>query len=457
MQPPQKAKLGFWTATSIVTGNMIGSGIFLLPSALAMYGGISLGGWVFSALGSLALAYVFASLAKYVKGSGGPYIYSRHAFGKLTGFMVAWGYWICIIAANAAIAIALVSYLSVFFPILKQQENVSALATLFFLWLLVLVNLLGIKYAGRLSFITTLLKLLPLIAIGIVGCFYLQPNHFQPFNLSQDSNFGAVAATAALTMWAFLGLESASNIAGEVENPEKNIPRATVLGTLIAAVVYISGSIAVMGLVAPDVLINSNAPYADAAAILWGDMGYYIFAVCAVISCFGALNGWTLCVGQVAKALAEDELFPKLFAEQSKRGVPTKGIVISTAIVSCLVLMNYNQSLVEQFSLVILLSTLTTVLPYVVCTLGHMSMSYGNDSTIRQNPNSLSLLQWVITLIAFLFSLWIISNIGLKTISLGIGLLIIGLPIYFLMERKQKYDNHLLAPCERTIKRESNK
>ncbi|NQZ09558.1 MAG: amino acid permease, partial [Algicola sp.] len=258
-----KRALGFWTATSLVTGNMIGSGIFLLPASLALFGGISLWGWLISACGSLALAFVFANLARTIKGSGGPYVYIQHGLGDMPGFLMAWGYWLSIIAANAAIAIALVSYLSVFIPSLKEQGIVTALVTLGFIWALAAVNIRGIKQAGQVQLTTTLLKIIPLVAISVVGLFYIEPAHFEPWNLSSESSFSAVSATAALTMWAFLGMESATIAAGEVKDPQKNVPRAAMLGTLLAAAIYIPGCIVVMGLIDPATLAQSSAPFAD--------------------------------------------------------------------------------------------------------------------------------------------------------------------------------------------------
>ncbi|NQY65165.1 MAG: amino acid permease [Alteromonadaceae bacterium] len=428
-----KGCLGLWTATSMVTGNMIGSGIFLLPSALALYGSISIAGWIFSSLGSLTLAYVFANLAKYVRGSGGPYIYTRTAFGELLGFSVAWGYWICIIAANAAIAIALVSYLSVFIPGLKEQGIVTASTTLGLLWLLVAINLKGVKQAGKLQLTTTILKLIPLVFISLFGCFYLNVEHFVPWNLSGSSDISAISASAALTMWAFLGLESANNLYDEVKDPEKNVPKAALMGTVIAATVYILGSIAVMGLIEPDKLAKSSAPFADAAALLWGSWGYYLIGLCAVISCFGTLNGWTLCIGQIPMAAAKDGLFPKMFAEKSRNDVPVKGIVFSTILVSVLVLMNYNESLVSQFTFVILLSTFATVLPYLLCSFAHLYMSISNKTKLAYTP-----INNMLTLIAILFSCWIILNIGTDTIVLGMFLLLTGLPVFMWMKRKNK-------------------
>ncbi|WP_371372605.1 amino acid permease [Thalassotalea aquiviva] len=425
----KKAPLGLWTATSLVTGNMVGSGIFLLPAALGVFGGISLLGWIFTTLGAMTLAYVFANLARHINGSGGPFIYTQQAFGDFWGFMVAWGYWFCIVSANAAIAIALVSYLTVFVPILAENNLYAAITTLAIIWFLVWVNLRGVKEAGQLQLVTTLVKVLPLLVIAIVGLFYINPDHFSPFNLSQESNLSAISATAAITMWAFLGLESANIPANEIRDPKKNVPRAAILGTLIAAMIYIPVTIAVMGLIEPAELAQSNAPFAQAAAILFGSWAYYFIAAIAVISCFGALNGWTLCLGQVSLAPAKQGLFLQSFAKTSKRGVPAKAIVYSTVLVSLIVLMNFHRSLVEQFTFVILLSTLTSLLPYLVCTIVNLWL-------IKHKRNNLSHIKGHIALscIACGFSLWIIINTGFEAIAWGLVLLLCGIPLYFYLQ-----------------------
>ncbi len=423
METQQKAPLGFWAATSMVTGNMIGSGIFLLPASLAVFGGISLAGWLFSTAGSILLALVFAGLARQVRGSGGPYLYTRAGFGEVPGFLVAWGYWISIVATNAAIAIALVSYLSVLWPALTNHAGWSTLVTLGFVWLLVAVNIRGIREAGNVQLVSTVLKILPLLAVGAVGLFYLEPAHFQPWNLSDQSAFSAVTATAALTVWAFLGLESANIPASEVEDSVLNVPRAAVAGTVIAAVVYIPGTIAVMGLISPAELAQSNAPFADAAALLWGPWGYYLIGAGAIISCFGALNGWTLCLGQIPMAAAADDLFPKFFGEKSSTGTPAKGIVVSSIFVSLLVLMNASESLVNQFTHVILLATLAALLPYLLCSLARLTIAI-------KTGEPLSFLDVLVSLLAAAFSIWAIMGTGMETIYWGAFLLMLGLPVH---------------------------
>ena len=423
--------LGFWSATSMVAGNMIGSGIFLLPAALATFGGISIIGWIFSAVGSILLALVFAGLARQIRGSGGPYLYTQAGFGDAPSFFVAWGYWISIIATNAAIAIALVSYLSAFWPTIASQGLLSTGVTLIFVWSLVIVNVRGVRLAGRVQLTTTVLKILPLIAVAAFGLFSLEPSYFQPFNLSNQSDFSALTATASLTMWAFLGMESANIPAADVENATRTVPRAAVAGTCIAALVYIPGTVAVMGLISPEELVQSNAPFAEAAATLWGPWGYNLIGLGAIVSCFGALNGWTLCLGQIPMAAAKDKLFPRVFAKKSKYGTPAKGLVISSVLVSLLVLMNASESLVNQFTFVILLATLAALLPYLLCALARIFIA-------ARSHQSLSILEFSVCILAAIFSIWAITGTGLETIFWGAILFIAGLPIYIWIIRRSR-------------------
>ncbi|MEM6807312.1 MAG: amino acid permease, partial [Bacteroidota bacterium] len=295
----EKGKIGLWESTSLVLGNMIGSGIFLLPASLAFYGGISLWGWIVSSLGALLLAKVFSKLSKLYPKTGGPYVYARKGLGDFAGFLVAWGYWISVCVTNAAIAVAMLSYLTVFFPILGEEPLIAAGLGLAVIWGLSLLNMQGVKGAGKLQLITTILKVAPLMLIAIFGLFYMDWSHFSPFNLSEKTALEAITETATLTLFAFLGIECASIPADNIKNPEKTIPAATQWGTYIAITVYILSSMVLLGVLAPEALQHSKAPFADAAALMWGESARIIVAIAAIISTFGALNGWILIQGQI--------------------------------------------------------------------------------------------------------------------------------------------------------------
>jgi APA family basic amino acid/polyamine antiporter len=406
---------------------MIGSGVFLLPASLAVYGGISVVGWLVTATGALLLALVFARLSRVMPTAGGPYAYSRRGFGDFAGFLVAWGYWISIWTSNAAIAVAFVSYLTVFWPALATSGILAASVALVAIWLLSWVNSAGVRNAGWVQLVTTVLKLVPLLTIAALGLFFFNLDHFYPFNLSGGSNFSAITATIALTLWAFLGLESATIPADDVDDPGRTIPRATMLGTVIAASVYILGTVAVMGIVAPGGLAASNAPFADAARVLWGDWAGYAVGAGAAISCFGALNGWIMLQGQIPLAAARDGLFPAVFGKTSSRGTPVLGILLSSGLVTVLISMNYTKGLVEQFSFIILLAALNTLVAYTLSSLGQLMIYIKERDRFRGQRLMGSS---IIAVLAFCYSVWAIAGAGRDIVYLGFLLLVAGIPVY---------------------------
>lgn len=420
-------KLGLWMVTALVVGNMVGSGIFLLPASLGPYGGISIVGWLVSSAGAVAMALVFSRLARMTRRSGGPYTYTREGFGDFPGFIVAWGYWISIWTTNAAIAVAFVSYMTVFWPGLSDSNSLKAVLGLATIWLLTGINVFGVHTAGVVQLVTTVLKLIPLLGIAVFGVFYVDSANFTPFNASEGSTFSAVTATVALTLWAFLGLESGTTPSEHVVDPEKTIPRATILGTLSTAVIYIFGTVAVMGVMRPEALASSNAPFADAARVMWGSWAGYAVGAGAVISCFGALNGWLLLQGQIPYAAARDGLFPARFGKLSSRDTPAFGLIFSSLLASGLLLMNFSRSLVEQFTFIILLATLNTLVPYIFCSLSEIMMRLRKPEKFNGPRLRGSV---ALSLAAFAYSIWAIAGAGPEIVYWGFLLLMTGVPVY---------------------------
>jgi APA family basic amino acid/polyamine antiporter len=415
-----RRSLGLAATTSMVIGNMVGSGVFLLPASLAAYGRYSLWGWIVSTAGALLLARVFSRLARRTPLAGGPYAYPREVFGDFAGFLLAWMYWISIAASVAAIAVAFASYAATFVPLLGRSKLAGAAAALAASWLLTGVNILGVRAAGRLQLITTVLKISPLLLFALWGVFYFNP-HLLTAGTSGMSAPAAIDASAALTMWAFLGLECATIPADHVKDPQWTIPRATLYGTAIAAVFYILCTTAVMGIIPAAELTRSNAPFADAARLLWGGWAGDLIALAAIISCFGALNGWILMSGQFPQAAARDNLFPRLFAKDSRRGVPTQGLVFSTVVATLLIGMNYRRSLVSMFDVAILIATFFTLVPYMLCSLAELLLGRGNQARGRDV---------VLASLAFAFSLWATAGAGRDTLYWGTLLMLAGLPLY---------------------------
>ena len=429
-------KIGLWTSTALVVGNMIASGIFLLPVTLASFGAISLVGWVGSSIGAISLALLYSNLSKMIPNApGGPYAYTRAGMGEFASFLVAWGYWLSLWCCNAAIVVTFVSYLTVFFPVLGTNSFLSVGTALATIWLLTWVNTLGIKTAGVVQMVTTIMKLTPLVLVIAFGLFYINIDYFTPFNRSGQSDLAAITATITLTLFAFLGLESATVPSNKIRNPEKTIPRATVLGTLITMAVYVLGSVVVMGMVPHERLTASNAPFADAAEMIWGKGARGWVAFGAVISTFGALNGWILLQGQIPLAAATDKLFPAVFGRLNSRGVPTLGMSIGTVLISALIFMNFTKGLTDTFTFIVLLGTMTVLLPYLFSATAYGLMIMQNKFWKRQ-----SLTKIFLAAIAFAYSMWAIAGSGEEAVYWGFIATLCGIPVFVWMKQSHGHN-----------------
>lgn len=436
-RPKLKRSLGLWMATALVVGNMVGSGVFLLPSSLAAEAGpISIVALVLTGIGAMLLALVFANLGKAYPRTGGPYAYSRRAFGDFIGFQTAWGYWVAVWAGNAAIAIAFVSYGGVFWGELETNKLLAAGVGIGTIWLLTWVNILGARQSGITQVVTTILKFVPLMAIGIIGLFYVEGGNFTPWTPNGGA-WDGITSAAALTLWAFIGLESATVPAEEVKDPERNLPRATIYGTLITTAMYVLAIVAIMGIIPMERLAESGSPFALAASEIFGGGWGKVVAAIAMISTFGCLNGWILLQGRVPLAAAQDGLFPKKFAEVDPvRRTPVFGLIVSSLLVSGLMLMNYTDALVDQFTFFLLLATLTTLVPYAYSAAAEVQMFF-QDRALFSGRKLVR--DAVIAGFAFAYSVWAIWGAGYEIIAKGFLLLMAGIPVYvYLKWRKSE-------------------
>ena len=423
-------KIGLITSTALVVGNMIGAGIFILPASLSKYGGISLLGWVFTASGALILAKIFSNFSKIiVNKSGGPYLYSKQGFGDFIGFLVAWGYWISTWISNAAIAIAIIGGLSFFFPILQTNSVVAVSIGLSMIWFFTWINSKGMRTTGKIQLITTVLKLLPLVFVIIFGIFFFSLDNFPEFNMTGESNFTSFSLVAALTLYAFLGLESASIPAENIHTPEKIVPKATMYGTILSTCIYIFSTIVLFGILPTETLQNSPAPFAEAGEIIGGKYTGYFIAIGAIISGMGALNGWILILAQIPMAAAKDEMFPRIFKRKNKKGVPVLGLVVGSILSSVVMLMNFSENLVTQFTFIINLTVLACLVPYLF-----VSASYA-IVIIQNKIYTNSIVKTVLLgLFGFLYSLWAIYGSSAEVVFYGLLLLLLGIPFYVLMQ-----------------------
>lgn len=426
--------LGLWTLTALVAGNMIGSGIFLLPSSLAAFGTIGIVSWIITAIGTVMLALVFARLSRLLPRTGGPYVFCHETYGEFIGFQVAYNYWIALWVGNAAIAVTFVGYLAAFFPQIMNSNGLAFGLTVGTVWLITLINIIGIKRAGQVQVLTTILKLIPLILIAIFGLFYVKADNLTQFNVSGKPLFSALTAAATLTMWSFIGFESATVPADDVIEPQKNIPRATIIGTLIAAVVYIFTTTCVMGVVPIAELAKSTSPFAAAAMQMFGSWAKWLVAGAGAIACFGTLNGWVLMQGQIPLAAAKDNLFPPVFAKLTKTGTPAFGLIFSSILITLLLVMQYGANMVTLFTRIILLATLASLIPYIFTSVAEILLYYQRPE-LFSGKRLRSML--VLASLAFIYAFWAIWGSGEQTITYGLMLFLSGIPFYILLKGRQ--------------------
>ncbi|MGW7308291.1 amino acid permease [Streptomyces sp. NPDC054835] len=425
---------GLPVATALVVGNIIGGGIFLLPASVAPYGTISLVAFGILTLGALSLALVFGRLAHRHPQTGGPYVYARAAFGDFAGFLAAWSYWITTWVSNAALAVAAVGYLDVLVPI-HESTAATIGAALLVQWLPALANLAGTRYVGAVQLVATVLKFVPLLLVAVGGLFFFDSANLGPFRAGDTSALGAVSASAAILLFSYLGVESAAVSAGEVRDPRRNVGRATVLGTLGAAALYLLGTLAVFGTVAHDKLITSTAPFSEAVDVMFGgSWGGAAVACMALVSMVGALNGWTLLSAQAPYAAARDGLFPKAFTVK-RRGVPTVGVLVTVVLASLLTVYNYTAGTQGVFEMLVLVTTFTATVPYLLSTAAQVYFLLSGQGE-KVSPARLAR-DAVLAVAAFGFSLWLVAGSGYAAVYQGVLFLFAGVLVYAAMAARR--------------------
>ncbi|MFH8489298.1 amino acid permease [Streptomyces longisporoflavus] len=433
-------RFGLPIATCLVMGNIIGGGIFLLPASVAPFGTISLVAFGVLTAGAIALALVFGRLAQRDPRTGGPYVYARAAFGDFAGFLAAWSYWATAWVSNAALAVAAVGYLDVLIPV-GDHKWTACLAALVLQLLPALANFAGTRYVGAVQVVATVLKFLPLILVAVGGLFFFDSANLGPFQASGDSPAGAISASAAILLFSYLGVESAAVSAGEVRDPRRNVGRATILGTLGAALVYLLGTVAVFGTVAHDKLVGSTAPFSDAVNVMFGgSWGGTAVALAAVVSILGALNGWTLLSAQTPYAAARDGLFPAAFGKK-KRGVPTVGVLVTVVLASLLTVYNYTAGSSGVFESLVLITTFTATVPYLLATAAQI---YFLVSGQGERVNRARLVRdGILAGVAFGFSMWLVAGSGYAAVYQGILFLFAGVLVYaWMAARKERTATH---------------
>jgi putrescine:ornithine antiporter len=422
----EKKKMTLMQLTVIVAVNMMGSGIIMLPANMAKVGAISLLSWLVTAVGSMAIAYGFAQAGLFNQRPGGMSAYAEDAYGKSGFFMAFYLYFFSLAIGNVAIAISAVGYLATFFSWLSSTPIATCIGVIGLVWLTTVANFGGPRLTGKIGSITVWGVILPVGLLSIIGWFWFSGQTFaaawNPKGISIGEGFGS---SISLTLWAFLGMESAAQNSDAVENPKKNVPLACMLGTLGAAVIYILSTTVIQGIVPNAELMESTGPFGLAFAKMLNPTVGSIVMILAIMACLGSLLGWQFTISQTAKTASDDRMFPSVFSKVNTLGAPVAGMIIMGVVQSAMALCTISPSLNEQFSALVNLAVVTNVVPYVIALSALMVMMKNarvTEKVYRRNT--------FVALVAMLYSVYAIFASGKDAVLGGMLVMGIGYVIY---------------------------
>jgi APA family basic amino acid/polyamine antiporter len=445
--PP--SSLGLPSATALVIGSIIGTGVFTMPAVMAEAGTSSILTLGVISIGAVLLGIMFGQLTKRVPSSdGGLYAYARHEFGDFAGYLTAWCYWITAWAGNAAIVSSWVLYVESLIGVHRPSAWTSFGIALSGLWIPALINIAGVRQMAWFQNVTVILKFLPLLVVGVVGWFFVSAANFGPFNATGGSLYSGIAIAAGVALFSFIGVETASIAAARVRDPRRNVGRASVIGTAMSAVLYIAVTAAVMGLVAHDSLVGNGAPFVDAFQTMFGHARWVgkLVAATAVISGIGALNGWTLVTAEMPWAAAKDGLFPPQFAKTNRSGAPWFGIVVSTIVASALMGFAYSSKTgLTVFTYLVGLSVVTVAIPYFLSACAQLAYLVSR----RRRVNGWMLVRDLsIATASMLFSLWVTFAAGYQAVYQAMLLFLIGIPLYSFLKARRERLGQVVGPVD---------
>jgi putrescine:ornithine antiporter len=403
----ENKKMTVMQLTILTATNMIGAGIIMLPTQLAKVGTMSILSWLITASGALALAYAFSKCGMYSKKTGGMGGYAEYAFGKMGNFLANYTYGVSLLIANVAIAIMAIGYIAQYVNISLSPIEVSV-GTILILWLATVMNFGGAKNTGQINSITILGVVLPVAFVAIFGWFWFSTDiYVSAWNPNNFPVFEGVGMSISMTLWSFLGLESACANTEAVENPERNVPIAVFGGTIVAAIIYILSTNVIAGIVPNEALLASTGPFGLVFSQMLGGFAGKVVVLMMIVACFGSLLGWQFTIAQVFKSAADVGYFPKLFSKTTLSEVPIKGMLIITGLQSILALMTISPSLTKQFSVLVDLSVVTNIYPYILSMVGLIAIQKSiniNNAKVRTNN--------FIAILATIYSFYALYSIG---------------------------------------------
>lgn len=468
----QHQKLGLWLLTFLVVGNMVGSGIFMLPRQLAQAAGPAavITAWLFTGAGVLMLALVFGTLAvRKPELSGGPQLYAKALFREgsekslLAGYLATWGYWIANWAGNVGIITTFASYASAFLPIMTSQAElyhidainfslkvgnlVSFLVSSALLWGVHFIILRGVQGAGKLNFWATLAKIGGFIFFVLASLFAFQQSNLLPLTpprmdeLGQPVDIIAQIRNASLaTLWAFIGVESAVVFSSRARKPS-DVRWATVIGLFIAVLIYVGITILVMGTLKQEQLMVSEKPMADALSSIIGPSGSWIMSALVLLSLAGSMIGWVLLSAEIPYQAAKQRLFPSFFLRENKQGAPSTALFITNVMMQFLLFSILSKSIAKAFDFVSLIAILSVFIPYLIAAIYQVKLVSTGETYFRDSSSRVT--DGIIGITAVIYSVWVmkVATSDLGTFLFGLLLIGIGLFYYPQLRKELRYKN----------------
>ncbi|MDQ0201084.1 amino acid permease [Neobacillus ginsengisoli] len=454
-------KLGLWLLTALVVGNMVGSGIFMLPQSLAKAaspGGVLLA-WLVTGAGVLMLSLVFGNLSlRKPELNGGVQMYAQALFSKgsrsgvMSGYVVSWGYWIANVTGNVAVLTTFIGYLSTFFPIMTSSAKLFMIGSLtvkvggfitliistIVLWVINAIILRGIERTGQINFVATATKVIGFLIFICFTLFAFQKTNLFPLVQPRISDsgahlglFGQVNNAAVTTLWAFVGIESAVMFSKRARKIA-DIKKATVLGLVISLVIYVGITMLVMGSLTQTELINANKPLVDALQKVVGHNISYVMAIFDLMSLTGTTIGWIFLSAEAPYQAAKQGLFPPIFRKENKNGVPSASLIITNAFSQVFLFLTISDTLSNAYNFVVLVATLAYLVPYAATALYQVKLVLSGD-TYKNGKGRVA--DGIISVLATVYSIYVIiaGTSNMKTFLLGIALYAVGIILFPLL------------------------
>jgi APA family basic amino acid/polyamine antiporter len=433
-----RPSLGFWRAWALVVGGTMGSSVFMLPALAAPYGGIGFVGLAAAGVGGLCVALTFAALARRLPTAGGPITYTRAAFGDFAGFLVAWIYWIGQWTAGGAIAVAIPGYLGQLVPAASSGTLATTATALAVLWVTVGINWWGVREAGIVGLVVTMLKLVPLVVVAFIGPAWVDWQQLPAWNPRPEPALVAFVGALSIGFWNYVGIESATVPADDVIDAERTVPRATIAGVFTCIVVYQLIAIVSLGTIPAAELAASSTPLADVGAYIAGPVGAVSVSIAAVGSICAVLHYVVLVAGQAPAAAARDGLFPAVFNRRTRHGTPGFALLVAGLLISAIVVMNSQEGLVGAYRFMALLSTLATMIPYALCAIAILLLPPAEGQPAGARRAAIA-----VAVVAFAVSVVVVAGAGAEVAYWTLLLILAGLPAYALIRRREKGDGTL--------------